>query len=609
MTGSYKRFDQINPSLFDSLIRRSRIDDQPEGTDFTPTGLMAPQTGFRQTSITPEQQTETTSDSILTRAASAIGAFSTDPDLVASTVVPQPRIPQEVDLSEWESMPPVRDFIGPSQTEQAIPTLPSSMGITAPAMSQVTADEYIPATLVLADQPTTTEAPDIIRVAEDQYNDYTTTTSAGSRNISDVQGILFHYVHGPNPEGSSLSSYMNSGFYGWSEERGSYRNGPGEGKGAPFYIARDGTIYEVGDWRNNRIQHVSSAVNRVVPDAPRTSTGERFNNENSIGIEIDVGWNYNDPTQHGQYGSQYAGEAGRPTEAQIEALNRLTHYLMNEVNASREGNPLTIENSVFAHPELQRDKMPVEGMYALERVREMAGLVPRRAGETGVFVSPVPQPRPTSEGSSKQTTEKGEAGKQTTAKDEQFSMPSNILFDFIEEQEGNRNSMYIPTESDGSIVGRSGPTIGVGVDIGQRSIRDLRGLPQSLIDKLSPYTNMRGQEAFNYVNANPLTLSQEELRTINTWAKQQETERLIDSWERDSDILWSSLTPQQATVVASVMYQYGSNLNPETGQMRAPRFWAAATSGNWAEVERELRNFGDETPSRRLREADLLTGN
>jgi hypothetical protein len=395
MTGSYKRFDQINPSLFDSLIRASRMDDQPEGTDFTPTGLMSPQTGVRQTSITPEQQTETTSDSILTRAASAIGAFSTDPDLVASTVIPQPRIPQEVDLSEWESMPPVRDIIGPSQTEQAIPTLPSSMGITAPT-------QYVPANIDFTEGAEPISAPEISRVDDATFDRYTRTTSAGSRQLEDIEGVVLHYTHG-SPRGSSVETFMDVGF--------------NRGRGAPFFIDRDGTIHEVGDWRNSIIQHTSRASGIGTYRAP---SGERFSSTNTVGIEIDVGWDWaND--------RPLEGAAGQPTEAQLNAIRYLTNNVIDEVNAVRPDDlQLDINRSVYAHPELGRKK-PTEGTYALQWLREQEGLPATRdvewymdnRGQERIRInrSIVPRPRPTGEGSSKQTTEKGEAGKQTTAKD------------------------------------------------------------------------------------------------------------------------------------------------------------------------------------------------
>jgi GH24 family phage-related lysozyme (muramidase) len=181
-------------------------------------------------------------------------------------------------------------------------------------------------------------------------------------------------------------------------------------------------------------------------------------------------------------------------------------------------------------------------------------------------------------------------------------IPTNIDFDFIGEQEGYRSSMYVPKDKKGKVLDSSGPTIGTGVDIGQRSVKGLKGLPQGLVDKLTPYVGKKGQEASDYVKDNALTLTKSEVETLNKWAKKQETDSLIKLCERDSDIACDSLTKTQATAVASVMYQYGSK------KVRTPSFWGAATSGDWDKAEAELRDFGDKYSSRRIREANYLSG-
>ena len=180
-----------------------------------------------------------------------------------------------------------------------------------------------------------------------------------------------------------------------------------------------------------------------------------------------------------------------------------------------------------------------------------------------------------------------------------LTIPANIDFDFIGQQEGIKSSMYVPKKN-GQVLDDSGPTIGVGLDLGQRNVSDLEGLSPELIDKLSPYTGMKGSEADSFIKENPLTLTSEELAEVNAWTKKTETDKLLKRWAEDSDIAWSDLTPQQATVVASVSYQYGTG---------APKFWSHVTSGDWAAAEAELRDFGDKYKSRRLREARYLVGN
>lgn len=285
--------------------------------------------------------------------------------------------------------------------------------------------------------------------------------------------------------------------------------------------------------------------------------------------------------------------------------------VIEAVTAYNNGENVSPEESYETLRPLQDTLSMSRGIDQTELTFTESARVPRSVLEAGVSSRPlsfnrdeqgrpveslVPRPRP-------------DDLKTTKPQEMQEELPSNIDFGFIGAQEGYRTSMYVPKDNDGSVFGRSGPTIGTGVDIGQRSVEDLEGLPEEIINKLAPYTNMSGESAARFVENNPLVLTEEEVATINSWAKQQETNRLISQWEQDSEIPWSSLTTQQATVVASVMYQYGSNRNPETGLMATPRFWRAATSGNWDAVERELRNFGDDYGSRRLREANYLARN
>ena len=69
----------------------------------------------------------------------------------------------------------------------------------------------------------------------------------------------------------------------------------------------------------------------------------------------------------------------------------------------------------------------------------------------------------------------------------------------------------------------------------------------------------------------------------------------------DLDTRFDILTKAQQTVLASVAFQYGSNLKSKT-----KNFWKQVTSGDWDSAIKNLENFGDKYSSRRNREADLL---
>ena len=163
--------------------------------------------------------------------------------------------------------------------------------------------------------------------------------------------------------------------------------------------------------------------------------------------------------------------------------------------------------------------------------------------------------------------------------------------------------MGVPTDDNGNVLGKSGPTIASGFDLGQRNEADLAGLPTELVNKLKPYLGLTGDAAKLFVDNNKLTLTTKELDTINEFARKKEIGKLKEAWNSSaSTVSFDDLTKEQATVVASVAFQYG-NLATET-----PKFWGYVTSGDWAAAAKELRNFGDKYPSRRKLEANYLEG-
>ena len=185
--------------------------------------------------------------------------------------------------------------------------------------------------------------------------------------------------------------------------------------------------------------------------------------------------------------------------------------------------------------------------------------------------------------------------------DETTTAADNVDFTFIKEREGYETDMYVPVDKQGTVLGKSGPTIASGFDLGQRNENDLKGLSKELVTKLKPYLGKKGAAAKKYVTDNELTLTDTEVEEINKFAKKQELDRLEDKWDKSSStVKFKDLTKQQATVVASVAFQYG-DLSKKT-----PTFWKHVTAGDWTKAEEELRNFGDKYPTRRGYEADYL---
>ena len=181
-----------------------------------------------------------------------------------------------------------------------------------------------------------------------------------------------------------------------------------------------------------------------------------------------------------------------------------------------------------------------------------------------------------------------------------------IDYDFIATLEGGlQTDAYYPCPPTQNGCGSSGATISVGFDIGVRNLNDLMalGLPQDLIDILMPYLERTGQDAYDFLNANPLTITEAQAMLINQQVKAQSTQNLIARYNADSGVDFADIPPQWQTVIASAEYQYGSL------QTATPLYWGHVTSQDWTNAIAELRNFGDAFPTRRNAEADYAEQN
>lgn len=173
-----------------------------------------------------------------------------------------------------------------------------------------------------------------------------------------------------------------------------------------------------------------------------------------------------------------------------------------------------------------------------------------------------------------------------------------IDYKFIAELEGTSNIGYVPEPDGGEI--ESGVTVASGFDIGQRNEYDLIGLPDHIVSLLSPYCGLTGYNAIQKLNELPLIVTDDQLLIINEFAYSEAEDKLIKLWQEWSDTDWNDLTSVQQTVVASVAFQYGYL------PTRTPNFWRQVTTGKWREALENLRDFGDNFPTRRNKEADYL---
>lgn len=172
------------------------------------------------------------------------------------------------------------------------------------------------------------------------------------------------------------------------------------------------------------------------------------------------------------------------------------------------------------------------------------------------------------------------------------------MLQFLKSVEGNEYTPYVP-QSNGKVLGQSGITLGIGVDIGNMNPIFL-DIPDELKGKLRPYYRQKGDNARYALLHIPLKLEKAQIDLISMAAIDLHLDELRKQFNSESKIPFDSLTDNQQTVLLSVKYQYGSL------KSRTPKFWGFATDNNWNAVYHELMNFGDAYPSRRRREAELI---
>lgn len=142
-----------------------------------------------------------------------------------------------------------------------------------------------------------------------------------------------------------------------------------------------------------------------------------------------------------------------------------------------------------------------------------------------------------------------------------------------------------------------------GVDLGQLTPEQVDGLaiPQDLKDQLVPYVGLTGQEAVEYLEAHPLELGEADADALDRAVIDPILNEVQASYDSSGAAIRFDLPPEAQTAIADVAVQYGSNL-----ETRTPAFWGDVTAGRWSDAVEELRDFGDNYPTRRGREADLL---
>ncbi|SFK42201.1 toxin homologue of phage lysozyme [Desulfomicrobium apsheronum] len=185
----------------------------------------------------------------------------------------------------------------------------------------------------------------------------------------------------------------------------------------------------------------------------------------------------------------------------------------------------------------------------------------------------------------------------------------DIDWTFISKREGGQKiEGYVPA----SEVSNSGVTIATGVDLGARNESDIDNLKidEELKTKLKPYVGKQGKDAVDYLQKKPLNLSESQAASLDKAVKKPLIDKLVQYYDTEVDKLnkadncervhFEKLPNNVQTAITSISFQYGS-LSTAT-----PNFWKQITEQRWEDARANLKDFGDDYPTRRKLEAGLI---
>ncbi|ECC1695541.1 hypothetical protein DPB93_25015 [Salmonella enterica subsp. salamae] len=177
--------------------------------------------------------------------------------------------------------------------------------------------------------------------------------------------------------------------------------------------------------------------------------------------------------------------------------------------------------------------------------------------------------------------------------------------DFIHQEEGFKKKPYYPDIKDDN---NSGITVGYGIDLGEKSSVSMLadGVPKNIIDKLAPYTGVKGKAARYLLtkdenNLPELTLDEALLlsdiylsKTINIVSCQYNKE--------SHELKFSQVPEKTRTAIIDVAYNSGDHL-----WNACPAFWSDIVAQDWGSAYDELMNFYKHpTPLSGRRKKDAL---
>lgn len=174
---------------------------------------------------------------------------------------------------------------------------------------------------------------------------------------------------------------------------------------------------------------------------------------------------------------------------------------------------------------------------------------------------------------------------------------------------GTANYTGCEPVTDYEAMGASGVTVGVGVDLGQQTVSQLRcwGVSDGTLDAILIYIGLQRGAALRALRTRPLTLTVEQARELtDAEHRGYMDDAVVPWWGRGRHTLpYADLPWQVQAVVFSLLYQCGAR----GAERRAPVTLAALRRGDWKKASAALLDrdgWGGEYVSRRFQEGTLL---
>lgn len=171
-----------------------------------------------------------------------------------------------------------------------------------------------------------------------------------------------------------------------------------------------------------------------------------------------------------------------------------------------------------------------------------------------------------------------------------LTLSKNIIDkDFIHQEEGFKKKPYYPDIKDEI---NSGITVGYGIDLGGKSSVSMLadGVPKNIIDKLAPYTGIKGKDARSLLtkdeNKLPELTSDEALLLSDIYLSKT-IHTVSGQYNKESQGLTFSQIPEKTrTAIIDVAYNSGDHL-----WNACPAFWSDIVAHDWDSTYDELMNF------------------